>query len=193
MASSPVDARGLACRAVTDAELIARAIVSGDRMAFGELVSRHQSSVRQFLRHLTRGNVPHAEDLAQDTFLQAWRSLAKFQARATFNTWLLGIAHNLWRNARRKQHMVPLEEAHLLGLEDNALRETPGDLRRDLEKAMSALGDEERLVLHLCYQQGLSHSEVAATLSWPVGTVKSHIYRAKEKLRPLLASWSPST
>ena len=178
---------------MTDTELIARAIVSGDRLAFAELVKRHQSAVRRFLRHLSRGDSSHADDLAQETFLLGWRSLAGFQARASFNTWLLGIAHNLWRNARRKQRTVPLEDAHLVALETDAAHETATDLHGDLHKALATLGDDERLALHLCYQQGLSHSEIAATLSWPLGTVKSHIHRAKEKLRPLVASWSQPT
>ena len=65
------------------------------------------------------------------------------------------------------------------------------DLREDLNKALSALGVEEQTALHLCYQQGLSHSEIAEILDWPLGTVKTHLNRGKEKLRPLLASWSP--
>lgn len=71
---------------VTDAELIARALVTDDRAAFGLLVQRHHSAVRQFLRHLTRGDAALADDLAQETFVQAWRSLARFHGGSAFST-----------------------------------------------------------------------------------------------------------
>ena len=86
----------------TDSELISRAALGSDTGAFGELVRRHQSAVRRFLRHLTRGDEASADDLAQETFLQAYRGLGHFRADAPFLTWLLGIAHNQFRNARRR-------------------------------------------------------------------------------------------
>jgi RNA polymerase sigma factor (sigma-70 family) len=178
---------------VTDPELIARAVVSDDRAAFGELVRRHQSAVRHFLRHLAGGDAALADDLAQDTFVQAWRSLARFQGQASFSTWLLGIAHNHWRNARRKQRIVPVEEEHLAALDPIPSSAPLSDLRHDLGRALQTLATEEQTALHLSYQQGLSHSEIADVLDWPLGTVKTHLSRGKDKLRPLLASWNPMT
>ena len=176
-----------------DAELIARVLVNDDRTAFGELVQRHQSAVRYYLRHLTRGDAALADDLAQETFIQAYRGLARFRGRAAFSTWLLGIAHNHYRNARRRQHdHVPLNDR-------GAMEQTvpagsaESDLRHDLSLAMQRLSADEQLALHLCYQQGLSHSEIAALLDWPLGTVKTHLARGKEMLRPALASWNPQT
>ncbi|HWA28364.1 MAG TPA: RNA polymerase sigma factor [Lacunisphaera sp.] len=178
---------------MTDAELIARAVASDDPAAFGELVRRHQSAVRHFLRHLTRGDAALADDLAQETFVQAWRSLARFEGRASFPTWLLGIAHNHWRNARRQQRAVSVEPEHLAALEPEPSSVPLSDLRHDLGRALGTLAAEEQTALHLCYQQGLSHSEIAHVLQWPVGTVKTHLNRGKDKLRPLLASWNPAT
>jgi RNA polymerase sigma factor (sigma-70 family) len=178
---------------VTDAELIARVLVSDDHAAFGELVRRHQSAVRHFLRHLAGGDAALADDLAQETFLQAWHSLARFEGRASFPTWLLGIAHNHWRNARRKQRTVPVQPEHLAALDSSPSPVPLSDLRHDLGQALRTLATEEQTTLHLCYQQGLSHSEIADVLQWPLGTVKTHINRGKEKLRPLLASWNPTT
>ena len=178
---------------MTDAELIARALVSDNRAAFGELVHRHQSAVRNFLRHLTAGDTALADDLAQDTFLQAWRGLARFGGKSSFSTWLLGIAHNHWRNARRKQRTVPVEPEHLATLETVPSPALLSDLRHDLGHALRSLATEEQTALHLCYQQGLSHSEIAEVLAWPLGTVKTHLNRGKDKLRPLLASWNPTT
>lgn len=175
-----------------DSELIARALVSDDRGAFGELVLRHQSAVRQFLRHLTRGDAALADDLAQDTFVQAYRSLARFRADAPFSTWLLGIAHNHWRNARRRQHDYALLGEQTAAEPDSTATHS-ADLHHDLSLALRELSADEQLALHLGYQQGKSHGEIAALLDWPLGTVKTHLARGKEKLRHLLAAWNPQT
>lgn len=178
---------------MTDPELIARVVVSDDHAAFGELVRRHQSTVRHFLRQLARGDTALADDLAQETFLQAYRGLARFHGHSRFSTWLLGIAHNHWRNARRRSQPVPVEPEHLATLEPVPSPAPLSDLKHDLAHALEALALEERIALHLHYQQGLSHPEIADVLSCPLGTVKTNLNRGKEKLRPLLASWNPQT
>ena len=176
-----------------DSELISRVLVTDDRTAFGELVLRHQSAVRRFLRHLASGDAALADDLAQETFIQAYRGLERFRGEASFTTWLFGIAHNHWRNARRQQRKhAPLTD-------QEAEKETvpsparSADLRHDLTTAIHQLPPDEQTALHLCYQQGLSHSEIAHVLGWPLGTVKTHLARSKEKLRQLLAAWNPQT
>jgi RNA polymerase sigma-70 factor (ECF subfamily) len=177
----------------SDGELVARVQASDDRAAFGQLVVRHQSAVRRFLRHLARGNHAIADDLAQETFLHAYRQLHGFRGAADFSTWLLGIAHNHWRNAwRRIRRETPLDEA---GMAEPAAAPAvhQSDLRQDLDTALRQLSAEEQLALHLGFQQGLSHGEIAALLDWPVGTVKTHLARGKEKLRHLLAAWNPQT
>ncbi len=178
---------------MNDAALIARVLVDDDRAAFGELVRRHQSAVRHFLRHLARGDAALADDLAQETFVHAWRSLARFRGEASFSTWLLGIAHNHWRNARRRaREHASLDEAQAAELTATAATQR-SDLRHDLDAAVAQLSENERLALHLGFQQGLSHGEIAALLDWPLGTVKTHLARSKEKLRHLLAAWNPQT
>jgi RNA polymerase sigma factor (sigma-70 family) len=177
---------------VTDSELIARVLVSDDRAAFGALVERHQSAVRRFLRHVTRGDNALADDLAQDTFIQAWQNLGRFHGGSAFSTWLLGIAHNLSRNARRRQNRERgVQETSVEPSVDSAARSS--DLSHDLGEAMKLLTADEQLTLHLCYQQGLSHAEISVLLDWPLGTVKTQLARSKEKLRPLLAAWNPQT
>jgi RNA polymerase sigma-70 factor (ECF subfamily) len=172
---------------LSDAELIRRTLAHDDRSAFGELVLRHQSSVRNFLRQLTRGDAALADDLAQETFVTAYRNLARFQNTAAFSTWLLGIAHNHWRNARRSQR--DHEE-----LQDNSAdTSTNLELKHDLASALKELTADEQLAIHLGYHEGLTHTEIAALLAWPLGTVKTHLARGKEKLRHLLASWNPQT
>ena len=177
---------------MTDSDLIASVLLNEDHAAFGELVRRHQSAVRHFLLHLSGADQAEVDDLAQETFVQAWRGLSTFRANSAFSTWLLGIAHNHWRNARRRRRTEPLEPVHEARAETLPPPSSLSDLRHDLDLALRCLGEEERTALHLFYQQGLSHSEIAAVLKWPLGTVKTNINRGREKLRPLLAPWNPN-
>jgi RNA polymerase sigma-70 factor (ECF subfamily) len=105
---------------------------------------------------------------------------------------LLSIAHNQWRNFRRRRQHASLDDAP--GAEP-AVTSTiaQSDLRHDLAAALDHLDPEEQMALHLAYQQGLSHAEIAALLNWPVGTVKTHLARGKNRLRQLLAVWNPPT
>ncbi|MBS0632987.1 MAG: sigma-70 family RNA polymerase sigma factor [Verrucomicrobia bacterium] len=172
-----------------DSELITRAVRQDDRAAFGELVLRHQDAVRRFLRHLTRGDAALADDLAQDTFVQAHRSLSRFRSDSPFSTWLLGIAHNHFRNARRRQRETELTAADEPTEPATAPRSVA--LQADLSAAIARLDADEQTALFLFYQEDLSHPEIAAVTGWPLGTVKTHLARAKDNLRPLLADWNP--
>lgn len=174
-----------------DSGLIARVLASGDHPAFGELVRRHQSAVRKFLRHLAAGDHALADDLAQETFLEAYRGLGNFRGGSAFSTWLLGIARNRWRNARRRPQFAPLPADRPEQLTDSGA--AASDLRHDLAFALRGLSADEQLALHVCYHQGLTHDEAAALLDWPLGTVKTHVARGKQKLRQQLASWNPRT
>jgi RNA polymerase sigma-70 factor, ECF subfamily len=182
---------------VSDAALIARVVVSDDRHAFGELVRRHQSAVRATLRRLTGGNSALADDLAQETFLLAYRNLNSFRQEARFSTWLYRIAYNAFLADARKMKELPLPEdadADSFGPVDAT--EGRGVARSaalsiDLERAMSVLSDAERAAIVQCYHNDLTHEEAAVVLGCPVGTVKTHILRAKEKLRTRLGAWAP--
>src|SRR3954454_1924716 len=93
----------MAAPSPTDAELIARVVIKDDRHAFSELVRRYQSGVRATLRRLTAGNHALADDLAQETFLLAYRKLASFRQEARFSTWLYRIATNAFLADARKR------------------------------------------------------------------------------------------
>src|SRR5215470_11191411 len=95
---------------VSDAELIARVVVSDDRHAFGELVRRHQSAIRATLRRLAAGNLALADDLAQETFLLAYRNLKSFRQEARFSTWLYRIAYNAFLADARKTKETALPD-----------------------------------------------------------------------------------
>ena len=181
-----------------DAALIARVVVNDDRHAFTELVRRHQSAVRACLRKLTAGNLALADDLAQETFLLAWRNLKSFRHEARFSTWLYRIATNCWlADARkRKETLLGDTEAEIAddeGSDEPAAatadhsRETA--LKMDLEKAMRVLSEGERAAIVQCYHNDLTHEEAAYVLGMPVGTVKTHVLRAKQKLKAQLGAW----
>ena len=178
-----------------DSELVARVLRADDRGAFAELVRRHQAAVRALLRRLVSGDAARADDLAQETFVKAYLKLATFRGDASLGTWLYRIAVNTYladqrRAARRERPAGPDPEDERAGATD--LRPRPADhtaLQVDLERAMASLPEAERAAIALCYAAGLSHAEAAAVLGLPVGTVKTHILRGKQKLRPLMAAW----
>jgi RNA polymerase sigma-70 factor (ECF subfamily) len=186
----------------SDAALIARAVVHYDRHAFAELVRRHQSSVRACLRKLTAGNHALADDLAQETFVLAWRNLKSFRQEAAFSTWLYRIATNCWLGEARKRKEELLgdvgedrdddEMAAVLG-ESTPDHARGSALKMDLERAMAALSEGERAAIVQCYHNDLSHEEAAYVLGMPVGTVKTHILRGKQKLKLALAAWAPTS
>jgi RNA polymerase sigma-70 factor (ECF subfamily) len=181
---------------VSDAQLIARAVVQDDRHAFGELVRRHQSAVRSTLRRLTGGNIAHADDLAQETFLLAYRNLKSFRQEAKFSTWLYRIAYNVFLADARKIKELPMLEEDEGDLPDVADKASASLSRQaaltiDLERAMHVLSEAERAAIVQCYHNDLSHEEAAVVLGCPVGTVKTHILRAKQKLKARLGAWGP--
>ena len=168
-------------------DILARKAADGDSAAFASLVRRHQSSLRGFLLRLTRGDHALADDLAQETFIEAHRKLAQYDGRGSFAGWLYAIAWSRFRMAARKRR----DEA--LGEEDvpdtAALAARGSEARLDLEKAMARLASVERASLTLCFALGMSHEEAAVTLKLPLGTLKSHVARGREKLKNLLAGW----
>ncbi|MEP7275947.1 MAG: sigma-70 family RNA polymerase sigma factor [Betaproteobacteria bacterium] len=186
--------------AVTDAQLIARCLVGDDRHAFAELVRRHQSAVRGCLRRLTAGDAALADDLSQETFVLAWRNLKSFRQEARFSTWLYRIATNCWlMHARKRKEELLGDRADAIADDDDMphLTETTLDhahaasLKVDLERAMRVLSAPERAAIVQCYHNDLSHEEAAYVLGIPVGTVKTHVLRAKQRLKQAMAAWNP--
>lgn len=184
--------------AVSDAQLIARVLVQDDRHAFGELVRRHQSAVRASLRRLTSGNHALADDLAQETFLLAYRNLKSFRQEAKFSTWLYRIAYNAFLADLRKTKELQLpddEDADEVAADEDTVAPVArtAALNVDLQRAMAVLSDAERAAIVQCYHNDLSHEEAAFVLGCPVGTVKTHILRAKQKLKARLGAWAPES
>ena len=176
---------------LTDADLITRVLVDDDQHAFGELVRRHQSAVRGLLRQLTRTDVALADDLAQETFLRAYKYIRSFRGEARFSTWLYRIAYNCFREeARRRKEFVGIDEKEQQQEPDPQVRDPA--LRHDLMYALSLLPLHERSAILLCCQNGLTHDEAARVLEIPIGTVKTNVLRGREKLKRALAGWGPN-
>jgi len=167
----------------------------GERPAFARLVERHQSRVRLQLRRLAHGDTALADDLAQETFVQAWLHLNDFRGDARLATWLHRIALTRFlQHVRRPQ--LPLEWS----ADETSAADEPGHdpraaegLTRDVERALQALSEIQRLAVVHCFHLDLSHAEAAHVLGLPLGTLKSHLDRAKSRLRELLGAWNPES
>jgi RNA polymerase sigma factor (sigma-70 family) len=157
---------------------------------FESLVRAHQSRVRAQLRRLTKGDAALADDLAQETFVLAWRHVGSFRGEARLSTWLHRIAYNAFlAHVRSAPATEALSDAHA----DPQTPDASGAAARriDVERALAALPEPERVALIHCFQLDLSHAEAAEVLGWPLGTLKSHVARGKARLRDRLAAWQP--
>jgi RNA polymerase sigma-70 factor (ECF subfamily) len=168
-------------------EMLAHEAAAGDAAAFGILVRRHQSKLRGFLLRMTRGNHALADDLAQETFLEAYRKIAQFGTGSFFG-WLSAIAYSRYLMEARKRKLESLDEADDVP-DDAPEPQTASAIKLDLENAMARLVPAQRAALTLCFALGFSHEEAAASLNLPLGTLKSHVGRGREKLAAMLAAW----
>jgi RNA polymerase sigma-70 factor (ECF subfamily) len=175
----------------TDEELVA-AFQAGDATAFDQLVRRWDRRIHGAIYRVV-GADEDARDLCQEAFLKAYRGLGTFKREARFSSWLYQIALNVCRDRMRRRRgrtAVSLEEIE--GSAEGGLRAPdPGpleialsrDLRRAVARAMEELTPEEREVIVLKEYQGLTFPEIAETLSVPLSTVKTRLYRGLGQLR----------
>ena len=167
-----------------DHQLVARVVSTQDTDAFGELIRRHQSHVRNFLRKLT-GDYTLADDLAQDSFIHAWDKLQTFSGRGSFIGWMLKVAYTTFLQSRRKskRYAEILEEVGHKTETEGTGYVSQSDETGDLDRFLAVLSNEERAVMVMSYACGLSHREIGDAMAMPVGPVKSVIFRGKEKIR----------
>ncbi len=179
---------------IPDQVLVGRVLLNDDRHAFNTLVRRHQSGLRIWLARLCRGDMAAADDLAQETFLLAWRRLGQFRGEAQFGTWLHSIGYRqfLMRERSRPPDRLhePLADGELERLADpGPAVERTFALGRDLDRAMAVLSTQEYAAIVQCCLLEHEQDEAARVMGCAVGTVKSHVFRAKRKLRVALADW----
>ena len=174
---------------MTDADLIARVLARDDQNAFAELVRRYQSPVRAFLARMTRGDTHLADDLAQETFVKAWKKLHTYRGGSKFSTWLFGIAINEFRTMARQRKELTLDEIDSGYAENQPAADSRSQLHLDLTEALERLYSAERAAIVLCCQNGLTHEEAAQVLDCPLGTVKTNVARGKEKLKRWLLGY----
>ena len=157
--------------------LVARAR-AGSADAFGRLVHMHQQGLRAFLRRL---GARDADDIAQETFVFAWEHMARFDSARPFRPWLFGIAWRKFREGKRSWLRRLTRQGHATADMETALQPDPG-LKLDLAKALGDLSPEQKAALLLCLGCEFTHAEAAEALAMPLGTVKSHVARGREKL-----------
>lgn len=177
-----------------DQALVAAA-QAGDSDAVAALVHRYQTRIYNFTLAMT-GNAADAEDLAQETFIRAFRGLRRFRGDSSFRNWLYRIAANAahtLRGTRLRQSAVwearvesdDVAERQLAGggesVEQQAIR------RQAIDRALAALPVELRTAVVLHDVEGLEYHEIAEAMDIPIGTVMSRIFRARRRLRPLLS------
>jgi len=167
-----------------DGALIAD-IRDGSEQAFNSLVDRHQQAVRTFLRRLL-GNDADADDMAQETFLAAWTHARSFRGQANVRSWLCGIG---WRKATGAQRSWFRGRTRDTVHHDLSSGDSGGASMEDrlsVKRALLALPLEQRAAVTLCLVCGFSHSEAAEIIGAPLGTVKSHVVRGRERLREMM-------
>ncbi len=175
-----------------DQVLVSRVIEADDQHAFAELVKRYQSQLRYSLRQITGWDEALADDLAQETFIKAYKAIRQFRGDAKFFTWLYRIAYNCFLAHRRT-----LKPEDTLGERElpESGRDQEGELalHRDLAHAMAKLSPDQRMALHLFLHREMSHQEIAEVMNCPLGTVKSHIQRGRQRLQESLSDWKEET
>jgi RNA polymerase sigma-70 factor (ECF subfamily) len=151
---------------------------AGSAQDFAQLVRLHQRALRAFLRRLS-GNHADADDLAQETFVFAWEQIGRFDANRKFRPWLFGIAWRKYRERKRGwMRLIKREQA----IESETVVTVDPGLKLDMVKALATLPPEQRAAILLCLMEQMTHEEAASALALPLGTVKSHIARGREKL-----------
>lgn len=191
-------------------QLLVERAVAGDQRAYELLVMKYQRRIERLIRRLVR-DADLVEDLAQETFIRAWRALHQFRGEAQFYTWLYRIAVNTAKKSLRELRRDPIvtEAALQSASDDDETSWRQNELTSDstpetelaareiaaaVNAAMQALPDDLRQAVTLREIEGLSYEEIAEIMNCPIGTVRSRIFRAREaisaRVRPLLSHQS---
>ena len=185
---------------VSEADLVKRC-QDGDTEAFGELVTRYRARVFSMIYNMVHSE-QDAWDLAQDSFLKAWKSIKRFRGRSSFYTWIYRIVMNVTIDWLRKKHVkgagAEFDDAIELREIDPASRTVPitealpyetmerNEIRGRIEQAIAQLSAEQRAVILMKEIEGMQYHEIAEALGCSIGTVMSRLFYARKKLQNLL-------
>lgn len=178
---------------MNDQVLIAQSL-RGDASTFEQLVKKHLSSVYAFAFQLVRDREV-ADDITQETFIKAWKHLARFDLEKNFKSWLFVIAKrtaiDLWKKNRRIEPFSALSDKEEYSVFEKSVEsgDFPGsilereDVAKEIEQALSLLPESARMILLLVYKEDLSLQEIAEIFDEPYNTVKSRHNRAIKRLK----------
>src|SRR6059058_1603347 len=185
---------------VSELDLVKRS-QAGDTEAFDELVTRYRARVFSMIYNMVH-NEQDAWDLAQDSFLKAWRSVGRFRSQSSFYTWIYRIVMNVTIDWLRKKHVkgggAEFDDATQLKEVDPASKTVPkaealphetmerDEIRARIEQAIAQLSAEQRAVILMKEIEGMQYHEIAEALGCSIGTVMSRLFYARKKLQNLL-------
>lgn len=197
--SNPLPAEGASVAAPEDTELVARC-QRGDTAAFDELVTRYRQRIYAMIYNMVHSE-QDAWDLAQESFLKAWKSIGRFRGQSAFFTWLYRIVMNVTIDALRKKqieggvefddtielhHIEPASTTVPKGEPLPAQKLERDEIRRRIDAAIAKLSPEHRAVILLREMDGLQYEEIAETVGCSLGTVMSRLFYARKKLQSQL-------
>ena len=166
---------------LNDISLVAQVVVFKNAKAFDELVKKYQSPIRRFFLNLTCGDSELSDDLAQDTFIKAYTNIASFKNLSSFSTWLYRIAYNIFYDYIRSRKDTNDLDAREVDAISSVEQDNLGQ-KVDVYQSLKTLKEIERTCITLFYMEDVSIEKIAGITGCPVGTVKSHLSRGKEKL-----------
>ncbi len=185
---------------VDDVDLVKQA-QAGNHTAFDSLVTKHRGKVYAMIMNMVK-NDADAWDLAQDSFIKAWKALPKFENRSKFSTWLFRISHNVVYDWMRKKKIQSEGELNDELLDANRIDMTAAtapklsprpdealagsELRYEIEAALDKLSPEHKETIVLREVQGMDYKEIAKVMGCSLGTVMSRLFYARKKLQTLL-------
>jgi RNA polymerase sigma-70 factor (ECF subfamily) len=186
-------------------EMLVAEHLQGDPVAFDHLIERYSQRVYTLIYRYVLDR-PEAQNLTQETFLRVFQALPGSRLDLPFAPWLFRIAVNLCRDRKRTHRTIPFSEMaaedddDLTGPEsipdmapDAAEQLEAAELQEALRRAVLTLPEKYRVPITLYYNEHLSYEEIAAVLNLPVNTVRTHLLRAKEKLRIALSEFADSS
>ena len=167
-------------KGLDDISLVTQVAVFHDKKAFGKLVVKYQSPIRRFFLNQTRGNEQLSDDLAQDTFIKAYTNIDRFRGLSSFSTWLYRIAYNVFYDYIRNNKIT--EDIDTPAVVKHNIDGADANLKMDIHEALAILTTTERTCITLQLMEGQPIDRITEITGMAQGTVKSHLFRAKQKL-----------